>query len=82
MSTYFLSDSSFCSFLFFRLWWQVMVMMTTSIKMSSPPATAPTMIINMFSITGSLILGSVNLRVHRDAGLDAPVHYFPQYMFL
>lgn len=59
-----------------------MVMMTMSIKMSSPPATAPTMIINMFSIIGSLFSGSVNLKSVGRQCLDEPVNVFSQYMLL
>lgn len=59
-----------------------MVMMTMSIKMSSPPATAPTMIINMFSIIGSLFSGSVNLESVGRQCLDEPVNVFSQCMLL
>lgn len=48
---YFFSVSSFSSRWFLRLWWHVTTMMTTSIRISSPPAAAPTMIISMFSLS-------------------------------
>lgn len=63
LQTYLFSVSSFSSFWFLRLWWQVRVMTTMSMRISSPPATAPTMIISMFSMIWDRGSPSVQWRV-------------------